>query len=270
MRYTNTLNTLQARSIIDYITKNAPALHTRYEIENFAVETVGYIERVYPDVFPVDFNTPKKDNPHFSYLAFTFAHASRFAIKSGDLTVLEYISILASVKEENEKEIADYGAFGDLFEILIRCAFIRKYNLVSWSALSVKAIDTSDMISKKYGIIEIGQNGKTLSHGTVFDFMSGDYTSIVYGVFSEEDKKAVYSLCRNKDYEKALDYVTSYSSYWESKYQFESDMNSLTRGKGITIKSGSIQVVYNSGKYNAFVNALENGTFTSLYEFLNR
>ena len=100
--------------------------------------------------------------------------------------------------------------------------------------------------------------------------MAGDFTSVVYGVFSEEDKKEVYTLRRNKEYEKAIDYITSYSVYWDSKYQFENDMNNLTRGKGITVKKCGVQVVYNAGKYNAFVSALEEGKFTSLFDMLNR
>ena len=186
------------------------------------------------------------------------------------MTVLEYIAILAEVKENNEKDIHDFGAFGDLFEVLIRCALMRKYSLVKWSMLSVKAINTSDIISKKFGIVEVGHNGKTLSYGNLFDYMAGDYTSIVYGVFTEEDKKEVYNLCKAHKYEKALDYVTSYSVYWASKYQFQEDMDNLTRGKGITAKKCGIQVVYNDGKYNAFINAIEEGNLTSLYETLNR
>ena len=269
-RYENSLSTIQARSILYFIDHNAPAMRDRYAIEDFTFSVVEKMENEFPSIFPVDNSTGKQNHPHFSYLAFTFSACAKFAIKCGDLNILEYIAILSEVKENNEKDIHDFGAFGDLFEVLIRCAFMRKKSLVKWSALSVKSIETSDIISKKYGIIEVGHNGKTLTFGTVFDYMSGDYTSMVYGVFSEEDKKEVYSLCREKEYEKALDYVTSYSVYWESKYEFESDMNNLTRGKGITVKSCGIQVVYNDGKYNAFVNAIEDGKFTSLYEMLNR
>lgn len=269
-RYENSLTTLQARSILYFIHNNAPAMPDKYAIEDFAFSVVEKMENEFPDIFPVDNSNGKEDNPHFSYLAFTFSACAKFAIKCGDLNILEYISILAEVKEGNEKDIHDFGAFGDLFEVLIRCAFMRKKSLVKWYMLSVKTIENSDIISKKYGVIEVGHNGKTLTFGTVFDHMAGDYTSVVYGVFSEEDKKAVYTLCRNKEYEKALDYVTSYSVFWANKHDFENDMNSLTRGKGITAKKCGIQVVYNIGKYNAFVSALEEGKFTSLFDTLNR
>lgn len=269
-RYENSLSTLQARSIIDFIESNAPSMHGKHEIETFAFSVVETMEKDFPEFFPVDDSNGKANNPHFSYLAFTFSACAKYAIKNGDLNILEYIAILAEVKEENEKDIQDFGAFGDLFEVLIRCAFMRKKSLVNWSALSVKSIENSDIISKKYGIIEVGHNGKTLTFGTLFDHMAGEYTSIVYGVFSEEDKKEVYILCKNKEYEKAIDYVTSYSAYWSNKYDFENDMNNLTRGKGITVKKCGVQVVYNIGKYDAFLSALEEGKLTSLFDTLNR
>ena len=268
-RYENSLTTLQARSILYFIEKNAPCMRDKYDVEDFAFEVVEKIEKDYPDVFPVD-SASGDNNPHFSYLAFTFAACAKFAIKCGDLNILEYIAILAEVKEGNEKDIHDFGAFGDLFEVLVRCAFMRKKSLVQWSMLSVKSIENADIVSNKYGIIEVGHNGKTLTFGTVFDHMAGNYNAVVYGVFSEEDKKEVYTLCKNKEYEKAIDYITSYSVYWASKWQFEEDMNNLTRGKGITAKKCGVQVVYNAGKYNAFVNAIEEGKFTSLFEMLNR
>ena len=145
---------------------------------------------------------------------------------------------------------------------------MRKIALVRWSMLSVKDIKTSDIISKKFGVVEVGHNGKTLTFGTMFDYMNGDYTSVVYGVFAEEDKKEVYALVREKQYDKAIEYITNYCGYWSNKYDFQSDMDNLTRGKGITAKGANIQVVYNEGKYNAFVNALEEGTITSLADVL--
>lgn len=269
-RYENSLSTLQARSILYYIENNAPTMRDKYAVEDFAFSVVAKMENDFSEIFPVDDSNGKENNPHFSYLAFTFAACAKFAIKCGDLNILEYISILAEVKEGNEKDFHDFGAFGDLYEVLIRCAFMRKKALVRWYMLSVKAVENDDMISRKYGIIEVGHNGKTLTFGTVFDHMAGNYNAVVYGVFSEDDKKEVYNLCRNKEYEKALDYVTSYSVYWASKYDFENDMNNLTRGKGITVKKCGVQVVYNDGKYNAFVSALEEGKLTSLFDTLNR
>ena len=123
-RYENTLSTLQARSILYYIENNAPKMVDKYDVEDFAFSVVEEMEKTFPVQFPV------VGDLHFGYLAFTFAACARFAIKCGDLSILEYISILAEVKEGNEKDIHDLGAFGDLFEVLIRCALMRKLSLV--------------------------------------------------------------------------------------------------------------------------------------------
>ena len=102
----------------------------------------------------------------------------------------------------------------------------------------------------------------------MFDYMDGDYTSVVYGVFSDDDKKDIYTLVKEKKYDKAIDYVTNYCGFWSDKYAFQSDMDGLTRGKGITAKGANIQIVYNSGKYDAFLSALDEGKITSLADAL--
>ena len=203
-------------------------------------------------------------------MAFTLSSLARYAVKIGLINIIEYLKLYAMVKERNESLIKDFGAFGDLFEVLVRCALMRKLSLVRWSALSVKDVMHSDIISKKYGKIEVGHNGKTLTFGTLFDYMEGDYNAIIYGVFSEEDKTEIYNLCKNGEYEKTLDYITSYCALWENKYKFQEDIDGLTRGKGITVKGGQIQVVYNPSKYSAFLDALEEGKITSLFETLKR
>lgn len=261
-RYDHSVSTLQARTIVETIEKDARDMSTRFLIEDTAFDIVHNLEREFPAQFPME--------DEKSLLAFTFSACAKFAIKTGDLHILEYIRMLAEIKEDNETALHDFGAFGDLYEILIRCAFVRKKALLKWSMLSVKQINAVDIVSRKYGKIEVGHNGKTLTFGTMNDFMKGDYDSFVYGVFSEEDKKAIYNLCKNYEYDKAIDYVTSYSVYWASKYQFQKDMDNLTRGQGITAKKCGIQIVYNPSKYNAFVNAIENGIFESLNETLKK
>lgn len=259
-RHNHSLTTLQARTILSLITSFIGSLITRENIEKAASYVVEHLEKTFPNNFPII--------GHFSYMAFALSSFAKEGIKRGELNVLDYIAMLASIKEENEETLSDYGAFGDLFEILVRCAFMRRISLVKWSMLSVKDVKTADIISKKFGIIEVGHNGKSLTFGTLFDYMDGDYTSFVYGVFSKEDKKEIYELCKNKEYEKAIDYITSYSAYWENKYDFQNDMDNLSRGKGITVKGADIQVVYNESKYNAFMLALDNGVIKSLKETL--
>ena len=264
-RYENSVTVLQARTMMEYIETNAPKLWNRETIETFAIETVSAMKDLFPDQFKTE--TPDDDR---KFIAFSLSACAKHAIKVGDLSVLNYIALLAEVKQENEKAIKDFGAFGDLFEILVRCALMRKLSLVRWSMLSVKDVNKTDIISKKYGKLELGHNGKTFSFGTMFDYMAGDYTGVIYGMFDDYMKERIYMLCRQHEYENALNYVTSYCALWEDKYDFQRFMDDLTRGKGITAKGANIQVVYNTGKYNAFVEALEQGKMESLYDTLQR
>ena len=261
-RFVSSLSTLQARTILSAIVAFLGSLSSREDIEKAALSIVDNLCALFPVQFPsVD---------RLSFLSFALSSCAKEGIKRGELAILDYLSMLADIKENNEQDIKDFGAFGDLLEILVRCAFMRNISLVRWSVLSVKAINQNDIASRKYGIVEVGHNGKTFTYGTMFDYMAGDYTSVVYGVFSEEDKKEVYSLVRNKEYEKAIDYISNYCGYWANKYDFQKDMDNLTRGKGITAKGANIQAVFNEGKYNAFLLALDDGRITSLADTLKK
>lgn len=272
-RYKNTLSTLQARTILSAVSDFTGTLATKKEIEKAALSIIENLENLFPSFYPVsdeeNMKNPDNMDLHKGYIAWTLSACAREGIKRGELLVLDYIAMLANVKEENEKTLSDYGAFGDLFEILVRCALLKKITLVNWSALTVKDVKTTDIISKKYGKIEVGHNGKSLTFGTLFDYMAGDYDSVIYGVFSDEDKKIVYALCKEKQYTKVIDYITSYSAYFSDKYDFQNTMDNLTRGKGITAKGSDVQVVFNPGKYNAFMLALDNGEIKSLKETLS-
>lgn len=261
-RYENALTTAQVRTIIKAVEK----AQVSFIDENTIEETALAIMDTLTEIFPEDF-TPENYN---RALACALSACAKKGVKDGDLLVCEYIGMLADWKASNENKLNDLGAFGDLFEILIRCALVKIKSFIRPTMLSVKKLGESDVTSKKYGKLEIGHNGKTLTFGTLFDYMDGDYDSIIYGVFSDEDKKAVYDYCRQWEFEKAIDYVCEYSVLWENKYDFQKDMDSLTRGKGIAKKGDNIQVVFNPGKYNAFVQALEDGRFTSLSETLGR
>jgi len=260
-RYENALSTLQVRTIIAAVALLDVDFTDKYIIEDNAFAVVNSLQKTFPEDFPI-INSRR-------YIACALAACAKKGVQTNVLPVAEYIGILSATKEDNESNLYDFGAFGDLYEVLIRCALVKVSNFYRSTALYVKPMGETDIISKKYGRLEVGHNGKTLTYGTLFDYMSGDYTGMIYGVFSKEDKKEVYRLCQEHEFRKAVEYVSSYSVLWTDKYQFQKDIDSLSRGKGITKKSGCIQVVYNESKYNTFVDALENGRFTSLYDLLN-
>ena len=259
-RHETALTTMQARTILSQIKRYAKPITTKDDIKKVGILAAKLCMRDYAKDFP-------KENGKLFY-AFALSATARHAVKVGTLKVLDYVSFLAETKENNEKEINDFGAFGDLYEILVRCAFMRSLSLVNWTTLAVKPIKEVDIDSKKFGLIEVGHNGKTLTQGTLIDYMEGEYTAVVYGTFSEEDKAKVYEYCKNKELKNAVEYIAQYSGYWSDKYAFQNDMDNLTTGKGITKKGNDIQVVYNAGKYKAFQNALSNGLLPSLYEII--
>lgn len=260
MRHDFTLSTLQARTILAVINELNATGNTKSEIEKAAENVINFIYEEFPDDFSADIIGTVE--------AFTLSNIAKKSIKNGILTVFDYIAILADVKRVNESQLNDFGAFGDLYEVLVRIALVKKACLIRPSMLTVKSIYQNDVVSKKYGIIEIGHNGKTFSQGTLLDYMAGKYQSVIYGVFEKEDKEIVYNYCATGQYEKAVDYISEYSAIWSDKYQFQVDMNNLTRGQGIVKKGGNIQVVYNPSKHNAFIMALENGMFESLKDRL--
>ena len=260
MKHDFALSTLQARTILAVIDELNAIGNTKTEIENAAENVINYIFENFPTDFSYDCIGVIE--------SFTLSNIAKKSINNGVLTVYDYIAILADVKRTNETELNDFGAFGDLFEVLVRIALVKKTSLIRPSMLTVKAIYQNDVVSKKYGIIEVGHNGKTFSQGTLLDYMAGKYQSVIYGVFEKEDKEIVYDYCIRGEYEQAVNYVAQYSAIWTDKYQFQADMNSISRGQGIAKKGGCIQVVYNPSKHTAFLLALENGKFEVLADKL--
>ena len=260
MKHDFALSTLQARTALALIKQSTVTLDSKQAIETEAKRIVDTLVKQFPENYPAEILP--------ALWAFVLSNVGKKAIKDNTLTAYEYVAIVAESKRDNAETRKDFGAFGDLFEILARLALVKNQNLVNWRLLTVKDINRPDIVSNKYGVIECGTNGKTWTHGTLFDYMEGDYTAVIYGVFMDEDKQAVYDLCANQQIEEAIDYIAQYSVYWADKYQFQYDMDNLTRGKGITVKGGCIQCQFNSGKYDAFIEAIENGKLKSLKEII--
>lgn len=261
MSHTSTLSTLAARTTIARIEKDTSSLTTVKEIYQTSA-------RIFKELYK-DFPTVYKNEMKKSVISFILSNVAKKAVKIGDITISDFMCFLAKHKAKIALEMNDFGAFGDLLEILIRLYFVKK-NFHNWKLLSVREYGKTDLISKKLGKVEIGHNGKTLSFGTLYDYMEGDYNAIIYGTFSVEDKEEIYNYCIRGEYEKACDYVANYACVWNDKYIFQKDMDNLSRGKGITLKGDCIQVVYNDSKYNAFQNAIEEGKFTTLKDFLSK
>jgi hypothetical protein len=254
------LTLLQARTIKALVNDFSEELTNSFQIASAGEKLTEKLEKNFPSQF-------NSSNHHLT-IAFTLATLAKKAVDNGSISAVEYLSIYAETKSQNEILLDDFGAFGDLFEVLVRCAFVKKLSLVRSSMLHVKKATVTDMISKKYGKIEIGHNGKTFTQGTLFDYMAGDFNAVVYGMYSLDDKEKIYDYCINKKYDNAIDYILNYTCFWSDKYTFLHDMDNLSRGKGIGVKGENVQVYYNDGKYNSFQMAIESGLFHTLSEIL--
>lgn len=258
-----TLSTLQkntVRAMIEQI--NPDTLHCFGNCQAEATVIVNDCMNKFPAVFPSESESALN--------AFTYSSVSRYAMEKGKVTIIDYIAFIAVCKREGYKMDNDKGAFGDLLEILVRCALVCKFAFVRPSMLYVKDAMHNDIVSKRFGVIECGHNGKTWTQATVFDFMAGNFDTVIYGMFDDIDKEQIYKLCEQSDIDGAIDYVKNYVCVWTDKKQFQSDIDGLTTGKGLTIKAGKVMTQYNAGKYNAFQQAIENGLFITLSDVLKK
>lgn len=263
MAHTSKLSTLMARTALARIEKDSSPLTSVHDIYKTSVRIFKDLYSKFPTVYKKDKDTQK------SVIAFILSNVARKAVKVGDITIADFMEFYAMHKARIAVSMNDFGAFGDLLELLVRLYFV-KTCFHNWKLLSVKAYGEIDLVSNKLGKVEIGHNGKTLSFGTMFDYMEGDYNAMIYGTFSVEDKEDIYTLCKEGKYIKACDYIGQYMCVWSNKYDFQNDMNNLSRGQGIVVKGDCIQVVYNDSKYKAFQDAIENKKFITLKEFLNK
>lgn len=261
MSHNATISTLAARTALARIEKDTSSLNTVKEIYSTSSRIFKELYHNFPSVYKVDMK--------MSVIAFLLSNVAKKAVKVGDITLGEFMQFLAKHKARIAVQMDDFGAFGDLLEVLVRLSFVQK-NFRNWKMLSVREYGKADIVSSRLGKVEIGHNGKTLSFGTLYDYMEGNYDSMVYGTFSVEDKEEIYKYCIKGQYEDACNYVKEYMCVWENKYQFQHDMDSLSRGKGITLKGECVQVVYNDSKYKAFQDAIESKRFITLKEYLKK
>lgn len=172
-------------------------------------------------------------------------------------TVTYYLQQYARFKKWAYECLNDKGALADLFEVLIRIASKRNYNLVHISDLHVKTANTHDIILN--GVpYEIGSNGKTWTQATMTDYMNGDFNGVIYGMYDKETMYDVISCINRGEIKNAVNTIASNCVIFENKYDFLNAIQTLTRGAGITYKAtlGIVQSVYNDSKLRAFINAI--------------
>ena len=201
-------------------------------------------------------------------VAFGIAYYNKEIAKRDKKSGKDFLQDYANAKRINEEELCDKGAFGDLYECLIRCAIIGNINLFHIDHVHAKKSETSDCVYKGH-IVEIGHNGKTWQEATYEDYMSGKFESVIYGVFDKEDKEAIYDLIDNGDIKTAIEYALTNSGYWQNKYDFYNDITALGRGKAITVKSNKVMSQYSKSRHDMFLMGIENGKIPAATDYFH-
>lgn len=173
-------------------------------------------------------------------------------------TWFDYMESYATFKANTYEKLSDYGAFADLVETTAHLLVNKKAWRVRLSTLHVSKIGNIDLRLNGQKI-EVGTNGKTWLESTEGDAMSGNFDSVVYGVFSEEEKKLICDLFADGQVKKAIATIANMLYYFSDKYDFETFINSISRSPSLVWKgAGYFQTVYNPSKHNAFIRKVEN------------
>ena len=169
-----------------------------------------------------------------------------------NMNIRDIVRNYAEFKKTAYYNCNDFGAFGDLIEVLTRLAIRKNINLAHISDIHVKRAFEDDITSSKYGKIEVGHNGKS------FNEPLENLESIVYGVFSDDDKLTIFDTCINGEIQTAID-VTSEMMYFFTVPQFiETLSEKVGRAKKFKINSrNQLQIVYHESMANAFIKYIE-------------
>ena len=182
----------------------------------------------------------------------------------------EYMIAYAEFKATTYNKLTDYGAFGDLVETVCHLLVNKKVWRTKIKTLHVSAIGKTDLRynGKK---IEVGTNGKSWLESTEEDAMSGKFDGVLYGVFSEEEKESICKEFSEGKVEKAISDIAKMLYYFENKNDFPIFVNSISRSPSLVWKKGGyFQTVYNPSKHVAFIRAIENSNFPTLYDIIGK
>ncbi len=163
---------------------------------------------------------------------------------------IDCLSTYAAFKQASEVHFSDFGAFGDFLETVLRCS-CKPANLITFADLHVKRQSETDIIIKGKKC-EVGHNGKTFANSNEYDCIGEKVDYIVYGVFDNDEKAALYKLAIDGEYTKLFDNVRA-MLYVFPVNEFAAFMGE----KGFKFKGERWQVIYNSGRARKFLEKVE-------------
>ena len=183
-------------------------------------------------------------------------------------TWFDYMQSYATFKANTYEKLSDFGAFADLIETTAHLLVNKQVWRVRLSTLHVSKIGNIDLRLNGQKI-EVGTNGKSWLESTEDDAMNGNFDSVVYGVFSEEEKAMICKLFADGQVKKAIATIANMLYYFENKYEFADFINSVSRSASLVWKSqGYFQTVYNPSKHNAFIRKIEDANIPTFADII--
>jgi hypothetical protein len=185
-------------------------------------------------------------------------------------TWVDYMQSYATFKANTYEKLSDYGAFADLVETTAHLLVNKKIWRVRLSTLHVSKIGNIDLRLNGQKI-EVGTNGKSWLESTENDPMNGNFTAVIYGVFSEDEKQAICNLFAEGQVKKAIATIANMLYYFEDKYSFADFINSISRSPSLVWKKqGYFQTVYNPSKHGAFIRKVENENVPTFADIIGK
>lgn len=274
-------NTIDREEIITpfSVTKNIPAREKQYfftecgNAENksdvFPI-VKAFAKKCFPN-FPEHIKNHLRKNPEMwkkvnlnlyacGLCAFSVAHAENW---------FDYMVEYATFKATTYARLNDLGAFADLVETSIHLLVNKKEWRIKIKHLHVSAVGKVD-VTFNGRKTEVGTNGKTWAESVQGDPMHGNYKSVIYGVFTEEEKDSICNLFINGNVREGLKNIANMMYYFYNKNEFYHFMQ-FTVSKTPTLvwkKAGYYQTVYNGSKHTAFLRGIENENIPSFRDVI--
>ena len=170
---------------------------------------------------------------------------------------LEVFPQYAAFKQTTTNKLSDYGAFADMWEILLRM-----YTKPEW------AIQFSDMhVKRQYDVditirgkkCEVGTNGKTFAESTEEEASAGRYDYILYTVLDDDEKQAFFRMVKTGRVKEAMQQAARMTYCFEKNQFFSLLSEKCGRAPMVKYKetAGYWQVIYNPSKHTAFLKMVE-------------
>lgn len=183
---------------------------------------------------------------------------------------LEIMPQYAAFKQATSKKLSDYGAFADMWEILLRL-YCKPEWAIQYNDLHVKRQYDVD-ITIRGKKCEVGTNGKTFAESTEEEASAGKYEYILYSVLDDDEKQAFFRMVKTGRTSEAMKQAAALTYVFPKEDFFRLLSTKCGRAPMVKYKetAGYWQVIYNAGKHTAFLKMVQDEKIPTLADWLKK